>query len=88
MRARVPAAGRSCETAFAVPFPLRQPFRDRPLAFRAVVLVLRTRLAAVGVTVKWPFPFMVWFLAASKPGIAWSGRVLHLGKCYFYVIHV
>jgi hypothetical protein len=64
VRARVPAAGRSCETAadFAAPLPLR----ERVFAFRPFDLVLRTRLAAEVLTVKCPFPFMSRFLSSFQ----------------------
>ena len=82
MRARVPAAGRSRETVVDFVEPL--PLRERAFGFRPFDLVLRTRLAAVVLTVKCPFPFMIRFLSsfqaqaiAGKAGFAsLSDRVL------------
>ena len=62
MRARVPAAGRSWETTFVAPLPLRA----RAFGLRPFDLVLRTRLAAVVLTVKCPFPFMIRFLSSFQ----------------------
>ena len=62
MRARVPAAGRPREVTFAAPLPLR----ERAFGFRPFDLVLRTRLAEEVLTVKCPFPFMIWFLSSFQ----------------------
>ena len=62
MRARVPAAGRSREVTFAAPLPLR----ERAFGFRPFDLVLRTRLAEEVLTVKCPFPFIIWFLSSFQ----------------------
>ena len=62
MRARVPAAGRPGHTAFVAPLPLR----ERDFGFRPFDLVLRTRLAADGLTVKCPFPFIMCFLSSFQ----------------------
>src|SRR5678816_904427 len=62
VRARVPAAGRSRETTFVAPLPLR----ERAFGLRPFDLVLRTRLAAGVVTVKCPFPFMIRFLSSFQ----------------------
>ena len=62
MRARVPAAGRSRETTFVAPLPLR----ERAFGLRPSDLVLRTRLAAGVLTVKCPFPFMIRFLSSFQ----------------------
>ena len=62
MRARVPAAGRSGEAEA----DLVEPLRERPLGLRALVLVLRTRLAAVSLTVKCPLLFMIPFLSSFQ----------------------
>jgi hypothetical protein len=58
----VPAAGRSWETAFVAPLPLR----ERIFGFRPFNLLLRTRLAADVLTVKCPFPFMICFLSSFQ----------------------
>ena len=81
VRARVPAAGRSRETTFVAPLPLR----ERAFGLRPSDLVLRTRLAAGVVTVKCPFPFMIRFLSsfqaqaiAGKAGFAGlAGRAIY-----------
>jgi hypothetical protein len=62
VRARVPGAGRSWETTFVAPLP----FRGRVFGFRPFNLLLRTRLAAGVLTVKWPFPFMIRFLSSFQ----------------------
>ena len=62
MRARVPAAGRSGDAEAG----LVEPLRERPLGLRAFALVLRTRLAAVSLTVKCPLLFMIRFLSSFQ----------------------
>ena len=62
MRARVPAAGRSGEAEAG----LVEPLRERPLGLRPFALVLRTRLAAVSLTVKCPLLFMIRFLSSFQ----------------------
>lgn len=84
MRARVPAAGRLCETAadFAAPLPLR----ERVFAFRPFDLVLRTRLAAEVLTVKCPFPFMIRFLSSFQARvIAGKADSDHLAEQVLYI---
>ena len=85
MRARVPAAGRSCETAADFDPPL--PLRERAFGFRPFDLALRMRLAAGVLTVKCPFPFMTRFLSSFQAQvIAGEADSVHLAEQVLYTL--